>query len=91
MNHAPGTTGFDVNYLNPISLLRSIEFSLNSPDNILLGVNTKYVFNNSYLYGQLVIDEFSIEDLRLNNGFWGNNARFCRIGELDVTYANRSS
>ena len=72
MNHAPGTRGFDVNYLNPISLLRPIEFSLNSPDNILLGINTKYVFNNSYLYGQLVIDEFSIDDLRLNNGFWGN-------------------
>ena len=72
MNHAPGSRGFDVNYLNPISLLRPIEFSLNSPDNVLIGISSKYIFNKSYLYSQLIVDEFSLEDLKKNNGFWGN-------------------
>ena len=44
MNHAPGSSGFDVNYLNPIAMLRPIEFSVNSPDNVLVGINTKYKF-----------------------------------------------
>ena len=72
MNHAPGSSGFDVNYLNPIAMLRPIEFSVNSPDNVLVGVNTKYAFESSYMYGQLVLDEFSINDLRANDGFWAN-------------------
>jgi len=72
MNHAPGSNGFDINYLNPIAMLRPIESSLNSPDNVLVGINTKYILKDSYVYGQLVLDEFSIEDLRAKNGFWGN-------------------
>ena len=73
MNHAPGSSGFDVNYLNPIAMLRPMEFSINSPDNVLVGLNTKYKLPfSSYLYGQLVLDEFSITDLRAENGFWAN-------------------
>ncbi|MAW31100.1 MAG: hypothetical protein CMD15_04270 [Flavobacteriales bacterium] len=72
MNHAPGVKGFDINYLNPIAMLRPIEFSLNSPDNVLIGLNSKYILKKSYLYGQLIVDEFSLNDLRKDNGFWGN-------------------
>ena len=72
MNHAPGSSGFDVNYLNPIAMLRPIEFAVNSPDNVLVGINTKYTFKSSYMYGQLVLDEFSITDLRAKDGFWAN-------------------
>ena len=72
MNHAPGNSGFDINYLNPIVMLRPIEFSVNSPDNVLVGVNTKYTFKQSYIYGQLILDEFSFESLKVNDGFWGN-------------------
>lgn len=73
MNHAPGSSGFDVNYLNPIAMLRPMEFSINSADNVLVGLNTKYKLPfSSYLYGQLVLDEFSITDLRAKNGFWAN-------------------
>ena len=72
-NHAPGTSGFDVNYLNPIILLRPIEYSLNSPDNVLVGLNSKYnIINNIFLYGQLILDEFSLNELRKRDGFWGN-------------------
>ena len=72
MNHAPGNSGFDINYLNPIALLRPIEFSVNSPDNILVGLTSKYIFNSSYLYGQFVLDEFSIKELQKNEGWWAN-------------------
>ena len=73
MNHAPGSSGFDVNYLNPIAMLRPIEFSVNSPDNVLVGINTKYKLPfSSYLYGQIILDEFSLTDLRKDNGFWAN-------------------
>ena len=73
MNHAPGSNGFDVNYLNPIAMLRPLEYSINSPDNVLVGLNTKYKLPfSSYLYGQLVLDEFSLNDLKQNNNFWAN-------------------
>ena len=83
MNHAPGSNGFDVNYLNPITMLRPIEFSVNSPDNVLVGLNTKYKLPfSSYLYAQLVLDEFSLNDLKKNNGFWANKFGYqigCKI------------
>ena len=72
MNHAPGSRGFDINYLNPIALLRPLEFSINSPDNVLLGINTKYAFKRSYMYGQVVLDEFSISELLNDNDWWAN-------------------
>ena len=77
MNHAPGSNGFDINYLNPIAMLRPIEFSVNSPDNVLVGINGKYKMPfSSYLYGQLVLDEFSLNDLQERNEFWGNKFGF---------------
>ena len=73
MNHAPGSNGFDVNYLNPIAMLRPIEFSINSPDNILVGLNLKYKLPfSSYFYGQLILDEFTLEQIKSNNGYWAN-------------------
>jgi hypothetical protein len=73
MNHAPGVNGFDVNYLNPIVMLRPTEFSVGSPDNVLVGVNLKYKLPfSSYLYGQLLLDEFTLEQIKSNNGYWAN-------------------
>ena len=47
-------------YLNPIIFLRPVEYSLNSSDNALMGLNWKFKStNNSHIYGQFVIDEFS--------------------------------
>ena len=70
-NHAPGSNGFDINYLNPIALLRPIEYSLNSADNVLVGLNASYTLSSSYLYGQLILDEFSVDYLRSKNS-WAN-------------------
>ena len=71
-NRTPDISGFDIAYLNPIIFLRPVEFSLNSSDNILMGMNYKFkISNNSHLYGQFVLDEFSLPDLN-GDGFWGN-------------------
>ncbi len=73
VNHAPGVRGFDVNYLNPIALLRPLEFSINSPDNALVGINAKYELPlKSYLYGQLVLDEFSLNEMKSGDDWYGS-------------------
>ena len=73
MNHAPGSRGFDVNFLNPIVMLRPVEFSVGSSANVLVGVNLKYKLPfSSYLYGQLLLDEFTLEQIKSNNGYWAN-------------------
>lgn len=64
---------FDVNYLNPVIFFRPLEFSLGSPDNVLLGLNMKWIFmKNNILYGQLLLDEFSLREIRARSGWWGN-------------------
>ena len=41
-NRNLGSNGFDINYLNPVIFLRPVEYSINSPDNVLIGLNAKY-------------------------------------------------
>jgi hypothetical protein len=72
INYDPKIRGFDINYLNPVAMLSPIMLSGNSTDNVLIGVNTKYIFKSSYMYGQLVFDEFSIIDFRTNHDSWKN-------------------
>ena len=65
--------GFDFSYLNPIIFLRSTEFAQGSADNALLGGNMKVkIKKKNILYGQLLLDEFLLEELRNGNGWWGN-------------------
>ncbi|MGI8893259.1 MAG: hypothetical protein ACR2GN_07335 [Bacteroidia bacterium] len=69
--------GFDMNYLNPIIFLRPVEFSLNSPDNAMIGLNTSFAFTrNHVLYGQLAIDEFLLKEVREGRGWHGNKQGF---------------
>jgi hypothetical protein len=64
---------FDVNYLNPVLFFRPTEFSLGSPDNVLLGLNLSYKLAKKYvLYSQLLVDEFLLDELRAGNGWWAN-------------------
>jgi hypothetical protein len=65
--------GFDVNYLNPIIFYRPVEFSRGSPDNVLIGLNFKALIKKKYqLYGQLLLDEFSLKQVISRNGWWAN-------------------
>ncbi|HEX5001967.1 MAG TPA: hypothetical protein VFW78_05695 [Bacteroidia bacterium] len=71
------TRAFDINYMNPVIFLRPVEYSIGSPDNALIGFNMKFKLNSmSYLYGQLMLDEFKIDEVRARNGWWGNKQAF---------------
>jgi len=65
---------FELNYLNPFILYRTIEQSLGSPDNVLLGFDAKWNFWRRFqLYGQLIFDEFKFNELfREGRGWWAN-------------------
>ena len=73
VNHAPGARGFDVKYLNPISLFRPLMYFRKSPHNALVGINAKYKLPlKSHLYGQLVLDEFSLNEMKLGDDWYGS-------------------
>jgi hypothetical protein len=69
--------GFDPNYLNPVIFYRPVEYSMGSPDNELLGFNTSYKFLEMFkLYGQVVLDEFNLPEIKARRGWWGNKQGF---------------
>ena len=64
---------FEFQYLNPIIFLRHIEGAIGSPDNALVGSDFKAnIANHFQVYGQFLLDEFSIKKLKENKGWWGN-------------------
>ena len=68
-----GARGFDIAYMNPFIFFRPVEFSIGSPDNVLMGINFKYkLSSNHQLYGQLMLDEFLLKNVRAGNGWWAN-------------------
>lgn len=66
--------GFDINYLNPIIFFRAIEFeSGHASGNALVGASGKYKWTNTInVYGQLIIDEFSLSHVKAGNKSWKN-------------------
>lgn len=68
---------FELQYLNPIILYRVVEQKLDSPDNVLLGLDFNYkIKKKSLVYGQLLIDEMRIGELVKNSGWWGNKVGY---------------
>lgn len=66
-------TGFELNYLNPIIMYKSIENGLNSTDKAVVGANFKYNFAKHFsAYGQLVLSELVLDEIINNRGWWGN-------------------
>ncbi|MFL1010762.1 energy transducer TonB [Flavisericum labens] len=78
--------GFDVNYLNPIIFYRAIEFETGQgAGNALLGASAKYKFNdNINAYGQFILDEFSLGDIKGGDKSWKNKYGY----QLGVKYYN---
>jgi hypothetical protein len=69
--------GFDINYLNPFVFIRPVEFSLGSPDNMLLGFNLKVkIVPQVVFYSQLMLDEFKLSEIRSGRGWWANKQAF---------------
>ncbi len=72
-----GHRGFEMAYLNPILFFRPVEYSLGSPDKMLVGINTKYMISKQLtLFGQLVFNEFKADELFSNKKWWGNKFGF---------------
>ena len=64
--------GYELAYLNPMLFLRPVENSLDSPDNVLLGLNAKWKLNkHNTLYTQFMLDEFIIDEVKSGRGWWG--------------------
>jgi hypothetical protein len=60
-------------YLNPIIFLRPMEFQVGSPDNAMMGLDAKINVSRSLqIYGQLLFDEFLLNELRKGQGSWVN-------------------
>ncbi|KAB1156207.1 energy transducer TonB [Flavobacterium luteum] len=78
--------GFDASFINPIIFYRSVEFaSSNRTGNALLGLTSKYKFNNQINgYVQFLVDEFSLSDIKARNQSWKNKFGY----QLGVKYFN---
>lgn len=72
-NDSTGRSPLRLDYLNPVIFFRAIEQQNGSSDNVLLGMDVKWNARKGLqLYGQFVLDELIIENLRAGNGWWGN-------------------
>jgi hypothetical protein len=64
---------FDFQYLNPIIFYRHIEGTVGSPDNAVAGIDFKAnVAHRVQLYGQLLLDEFILSEVKNNPTSWVN-------------------
>ena len=65
--------GFDFNYANPIIFYRPVEYQQGSADNAIMGLNVSVnICEKIKVYGQLVIDEFLLSEMRADSGWWAN-------------------
>lgn len=65
--------GFDVNYINPVIFYRPVEYAQGSNDNSILGINLKGQIKDQHIiYGQLLLDEFLLAEIRSDQNWWGN-------------------
>ena len=78
--------GFDVNYLNPVIFYRAIEFQTGqAAGNAILGASAKYKWNdNINIYGQFILDEFSLDDVKAGEKSWKNKFGY----QIGVKYFN---
>jgi hypothetical protein len=68
---------FEAQYLNPVIFYRAVEQGVGSADNAILGLDFKWnILHTAQLYGQVVLDEFKISEVRAGNGWWGNKQAF---------------
>ncbi len=64
---------FDINYLNPLIFYRALEHQSGSKDNAIVGLDMKWNFLRRFsLYGQFLLDEFLLREIRAGNGWWAN-------------------
>ena len=82
---------FELQYLNPIILYRVVEQFIGSPDNVILGLNTRWdPVPQLRLYGQVVVDEFNLNQFTAGTDWWGNKygiqAGLRYLNALDISH-----
>jgi hypothetical protein len=64
---------YEFSYLNPIIFLQSAEQQNGSLDNSNAGFDFKInIAHTLQLYGQIMLDEFVLKEVKAGNGWWGN-------------------
>ena len=64
---------FELSYLNPVIFYRAVEQQNGSTDNVVLGLDWKWLARKRLsFYGQIVLDEFVLKNIRAGNGWWAN-------------------
>jgi hypothetical protein len=64
---------FDFAYLNPIIFFRAVEQQFGSSDNVIIGADFKWIMTKGFsIYGQFVLDEFLLKEIKAGNGWWAN-------------------
>jgi len=77
---------FELQYLNPIILYRTVEGWIGSPDNVVLGFNARVDLKRSVsFYGQFLLDDISIDNILHGHlDWWGNKFGY----QLGMKYIN---
>lgn len=78
--------GFDMHFVNPIIFYRAVEFASSArTGNAVLGLTSKYKWNNQLnFYGQFLLDEFSLGEVKNEKNSWKNKFAY----QLGVKYFN---
>ncbi|MES2881901.1 MAG: hypothetical protein V4676_07130 [Bacteroidota bacterium] len=67
------TNHVEFGYLNPVIFYRSVEQQNGSFDNAVAGLDAKANVAKKYqFYGQLLLDEFKLSEIKSNRGWWAN-------------------
>ncbi|MFM2376841.1 MAG: hypothetical protein RLZZ165_1938 [Bacteroidota bacterium] len=82
----PGISrGFELEYMNPIIFYRSVEQSLGSPDNSMLGLHWKLnALKRFQHYGQFLLDDLNFRNRANGSGYVGNKFGY----QLGLKYIN---
>jgi len=76
---------FELQYLNPLILYRTIEYHSGSSGNVILGLDAHWNFLHRFqLYGQVMLDDIIYREFLKGSGWWGNKYGF----QLGVKYIN---
>ncbi|WP_333696665.1 gliding motility protein RemB [Flavobacterium sp.] len=81
--------GFDASFVNPLIFFRTVEFTSSSKSgNALLGLTSKYKWSNQmHFYGQFLLDEFALSDVKAGNRSWRNKFGY----QIGAKYLNAFS
>ena len=64
--------GYELEYLNPVIFYRPQEYAIGSSDNVLLGASFSAKWKSFTAYGQLLVDEFLLSEIKARSGWWAN-------------------